>query len=242
CDVAQAIGLGIYEYDFVTGDVNWSAEFRAMLGLGADDDLTGDEHGDWIFPEDQPRMLAAWQQAISPGGSGDFEEEYRIVRSDGRIIWVMDKGRIFFGEIDGVPRPVRGSGVLLNISSRKHAEAARRIKRERLTVALAASKTGTFHWNNVTGELEIDESKVQLWGLVPEQAPRRIDEALELGHPDDRARLLREIAEEMREGQDVEVEYRVCRPDGQHRWMLAKGRPLVDSKGKPLYMTGACVD
>ena len=36
CLVAQAIGLGVYEYDFVTGEVKWSREFRAMLGLDAE--------------------------------------------------------------------------------------------------------------------------------------------------------------------------------------------------------------
>lgn len=242
CDVARSIGLGVYEYDFVTGDVKWSAEFRDMLGLGEDADVSGDEHGDWIFPEDQPRILAAWQQAITPGGSGEFEEEYRIVRPDGRIIWVMDKGRIFFDDVDGASRPVRGSGVLLNISSRKHAEAARRIKRERLAAALAASKTGTFHWNIVTGELEFDDSMLHLWGLSPEQAPHHLDEAVAWVHADDRDRLLKMIEGDLERVRDVEVEYRVCRPDGEQRWVLAKGRPLTDSKGKPLFMTGACVD
>src|SRR5690606_18423973 len=94
-----------------------------------------------------------------------------------------------------------------------------------------------------TGELEFDDSMLHLWGLSPKQAPHHLDEAVAWVHADDQARLLRAIGGELGETQDVEVEveYRVCRPDGEQRWRLAKGRPLTDSRGKPLFMTGACV-
>jgi PAS domain S-box-containing protein len=61
-------------------------------------------------------------------------------------------------------------------------------------------------------------------------------------HPDDRNRCIElyERAFEMRE--NFTVEYRLRRADGEYRWVLVNGRPVLDAEGKFAGYMGTCVD
>jgi len=53
--------------------------------------------GELIHPEDRPRMMALWQNAVT---GETFEPEYRIVKPDGEIRWIQGRGR-FAGDAAG---------------------------------------------------------------------------------------------------------------------------------------------
>lgn len=77
-----------------------------------------------IYPADQP--LAKLQATRLMTGE-DHQVEYRLVRADGRIIWVRDSGRV---EIQGNAKIIYG--VVSDITERKRAE----LEREHLTQEL----------------------------------------------------------------------------------------------------------
>ena len=75
--------------------------------------------GDWleaIHPEDRGRALEAMQTKRL---TGDYDEEYRIVRPDGSVRWIRDRAFPVQGEAAGV---VRVAGVAEDITERKRAE------------------------------------------------------------------------------------------------------------------------
>jgi two-component system, cell cycle sensor histidine kinase and response regulator CckA len=61
-------------------------------------------------------------------------------------------------------------------------------------------------------------------------------------HPDDRAAVAVAYRQSAESGADLDVEFRVIRPDGSTRWLRDHGKVLYDRNGDPLTMTGACVD
>jgi two-component system, cell cycle sensor histidine kinase and response regulator CckA len=61
-------------------------------------------------------------------------------------------------------------------------------------------------------------------------------------HPDDRAAVAVAYRQSAESGADLDVEFRVIRPDGSTRWLRDHGKVLYDRNGGPLTMTGACVD
>ncbi|MDQ4109472.1 MAG: PAS domain S-box protein, partial [Actinomycetota bacterium] len=66
---------------------------------------------------DRERVFAA--DAVSnTDGSDAFSEEYRIVRKDGRIVWILDEARLVRPE----DRPPYWQGFQLDITARKEAE------------------------------------------------------------------------------------------------------------------------
>jgi len=65
---------------------------------------------------------------------------------------------------------------------------------------------------------------------------------LELVHADDRERCLREYSTAFDERSDFQLEYRLQRFDGEHRWLLDIGTPRRDAFGNFAGYIGSCID
>ncbi len=70
---------------------------------------------DAIHPEDRPRILGSLEKQIR----GEYDEEYRIVRSDGSIRWIRDRA---FPIQDNSGKIYRITGIAEDITKRKVAE------------------------------------------------------------------------------------------------------------------------
>lgn len=121
---AQTAGFGVHDYDVQSDHAVWSAEMYAILGLPAETNINLETTLATLHPADRPRIAAAMQAALDPAGTGEFDEEFRICRVDtGETRWVSNRCRTFFSE-DGQPRqPLRNTGVLIDITTHKEAEA-----------------------------------------------------------------------------------------------------------------------
>lgn len=71
---------------------------------------------DAIHPDDKPRVLQALERQVS----GDYNAEYRVIRPDGSLRWVTDRGYPLRNEQGEVFRVV---GIAQDITARKMAEA-----------------------------------------------------------------------------------------------------------------------
>lgn len=65
---------------------------------------------------------------------------------------------------------------------------------------------------------------------------------LECIHPDDRDRVANEWKRCIETTSQYEIEYRMRRADGQHRWILARSIPMRDSGGAVDCWVGTCTD
>ncbi len=119
---------------------------------------------------------------------------------------------------------------------------ALRESQERLHAALSAAGTGTFRWDVRSGSLEWDKNLDGLFGLPEGRTCRSLEEFLTAVHDDDRAEVEEKYGRCSRQGADLDLEFRVVWPDGTVRWSANKGKTILDSEGRPLYVTGACVD
>jgi PAS domain S-box-containing protein len=70
-----------------------------------------------VHPDDRERVFAA-DTASNADGSDLFSEEYRIVRKDGQVVWVLDQAKLVRPE----DRAPYWQGFQLNITPRKEAE------------------------------------------------------------------------------------------------------------------------
>ncbi|KRA66350.1 PAS domain S-box protein [Caulobacter sp. Root655] len=109
--------LGSWEFDIASEMFSSSAHARAIFGLGPNDPFERlEDVVARVHPDDRERRQAAIDRTISMGE--DFEIEYRTLRPDGRIGWILARGRAAFE--DG--QPVRLAGISLDITARKTAE------------------------------------------------------------------------------------------------------------------------
>src|SRR4051794_28059197 len=99
-----------------------SDEIERIAGLPASNFVTSDRRTlhSIVHPEDRERVAAA-VASESPDG-GPFALEYRIVRADGEVRWVLDRGQLVTG-----PRGrLWMDGAIFDITERRAAEEAQR--------------------------------------------------------------------------------------------------------------------
>ncbi len=126
---------------------------------------------------------------------------------------------------------------------RMRAEAALSESNERLRLALAAGKMGT--WTR-----ELDGEARMLWspeleaivGLHPGEFPGTEPALYEYIHPGDRELVRQAFDKAIEIRSDYEVEFRFLprgRPPG---WMLGRGRAYYDAAGRPVRLAGVAID
>ncbi|MDB4947511.1 MAG: ATP-binding region ATPase domain protein, partial [Gemmatimonadetes bacterium] len=145
--------------------------------------------------------------------------------------------------------PVRGDDgalqavvlVHVDLTERMQAEEALRLEQERLRVALDAGGMGTWEWSVPDGRVTWSEALERMHGLEPGTFGGTFDDYQSDIHPADRAWVLSTIARSV-EGGEHALTYRIVRPDGQTRWLDARGRLVRGADGTPLRMLGICAD
>ncbi len=135
-DVGQ---IGAWTWDIqrdrVSADANLARFFGVSPEVAAGSPI--ENYLRAIHPEDMPRVQASIEQAVREGGH--FFEDYRIVQSDGTLLWVEARGKI---ELDENGAPLQLNGVLVDISERKNIETALRDSEQRYSTLFQAIDSG----------------------------------------------------------------------------------------------------
>jgi PAS domain S-box-containing protein len=129
-----------------------------------------------------------------------------------------------------------------DITPRRRAEEALARSRETLELAQDAARAGTFEWNIQTGEVTWSASEERLYGLPPGGFGGRYESWRQAVHPDDRDRAEAEVRAAAAGGTPLDTEFRIVRPDGEMRWVAARGRVFPGPDGRPERMVGINID
>lgn len=114
----DAAKMGFWAWNIQTGTVTWSDNFKRIFGLPLDI-----EEGSYelflsiVHPDDRDRVHQASISSFESGQNGDIN--YRIVWPDGSIHWIESMFQFFFDEVG---KPIRKTGIDLDVSERKLAE------------------------------------------------------------------------------------------------------------------------
>ena len=133
------------------------------------------------------------------------------------------------------------AGVVAAAMDRRDAEGLLEETNQRLRLTLEAGRMGAWEWNPHTGRVIWSDVVERTYGLQPGEFAGTIDHYVSFIHPEDRERVAALIQEGLRTGK-IEMEYRIVRPTGEVRWLLARGLVTRDQRGEPLRMTGICYD
>lgn len=123
---ASVAGVGVFSYNFQTGEQYWSPELKALLGVAPEGLVLLDSDGLWtaVHPEDRPIWAASVAAARDPAGDGTLDLRSRVVHPDGSVRWLRITCRIEFTG-DGVERkPWRSVGAAVDVTYRRSAEQA----------------------------------------------------------------------------------------------------------------------
>lgn len=115
----RAAKVGTWDWHLKTNQLVWSEGIYDLLGLPPwQIEPSMEVWMSFIHPDDRPDLKAFLPQTLSRGGA--FSTEFRIVRPNGDVRWLLSIGRI---DNDEKHEAIRMLGVNVDITERKKAEA-----------------------------------------------------------------------------------------------------------------------
>jgi PAS domain S-box-containing protein len=125
---AEAVNLGIWEWDLSKDEIWATNARRSLLGWPASGKITLEHFISSLHPDDRDRVRQMIDDAIHKGQ--DFDSEYRLVLPDGIVRWMATRGSV---HLDADGKPARLLGISIDITDRKQAELEAKQRRDELS-------------------------------------------------------------------------------------------------------------
>lgn len=123
----EAARMGTWDWDILTGKVIHSAIAQSLYGLAPGNvESTFDSFLGSLHPDDRKWVTQALHRVLEEGD--DYNIEFRVIWSDGSVHWIASKGQVYY---DDFGKPVRMTGINMDITERKQAEEERERQNKR---------------------------------------------------------------------------------------------------------------
>ncbi len=227
-------GIGVWDLDLPTGLLRGTAQFFRIMGLQPTTELVPIETTRRLrHPDDSERVLRGFNDAVA-SGADYYETEYRIIRPDRDLRWILGRGRVI-RDARGIP--ARYSGVDVDITSRKLAEAALRDSEQRFRRVFEQSPLGKAMAGLDFRFRAVNPALCAMLGYTEDELVGR--SFLDVVHPDDRNDCAA-MGQALLDGSapQVQIEERFVRKSGDALWVSVNVGPIRDADGKILYTLG----
>jgi two-component system sensor histidine kinase/response regulator len=194
---------------------------------------------DITHPEDLKIDLENVRRVIA-GDISSYQMEKRYVHARGHFVTVLLSVSLVR---DGQDQPRYFIAQIQDITSRKQTENALRESNQKFQ-QLADNITDAF-WIRSPDMREvhyISPAFERIWGRSVESLYANPQKWVEFTLPADRERVLAVFAALTGDTPSLDVEYRIVRPDGEIRWIRARGFQVRDAAGKLIRLTGIVTD
>jgi len=225
--------VGYWEWDILTGRVNWSDETYRIYGLR---------------PQERPMDLATVQEKIHPEdwrrgmeealGGARFNAECRLFRPTGEVRIAHFQGDV---KREASGRPYQMFGTVQDITDRKRAEEALQQSQFYLAEGQRLAHMGSWVFNPAGFFSHWPRELFQIYGLDPAQEAPDLEEYLALIHPQDREFMRSLISRMVADATGCDVTKRIVRPNGEVRFVRCVGVPVVEN-GNPKRIVGTAID
>lgn len=150
-------GVAVWEYDFNSDTMERSDNHDALYGLERQETWRLDTFLNATHPDDRGKSNNVIQSSVSPGGSDNYQFDFRVVHPDESVHWLSVVGRVAERDSRGQGTVVRG--FLIDITDRKLAEEQLRrtatdLRLQGAALSAAANaimitdREGTIEWVN----------------------------------------------------------------------------------------------
>ena len=112
----------------------------------------------------------------------------------------------------------------------------------RLRLAAEAGRLGTWEWELPARRVIWSPEIERIHGLELGTFPGTFEAYQSDMHPEDRDRVLAAVEDTISNRTPYLIEYRIVRPDGEVRWIEARGQMFLGGDGEPERVVGICMD
>jgi len=216
--------VGTFEWNIRTGVNTWTAELEALYGLAPGQFARSQPAWeDLVHPDDRAQVVHLVEEAMQTGAP--TQGEWRVIWPDGSLHWLAGRWQVFKDEMG---RPIRMTGVNLDITDRKLGEEALRQSREDLDRAQEVGQIGWWRLDTRQNVLTWSDENHRIFG-VPKGTPLSYEAFLDFVHPADRQELDRQWMAGLK-GEPYDIEHRIV-VDGQVKWVREKAYLEFDQGG-----------
>ncbi len=222
--ILEVPGIVLYEYDPNTDEMTISVrtEEGEFHERSTTEYLAKLKERNWVHADDVDRYIEAIKSI--KGANDHVSVSARSITSEGIYCHAKYHFTAFCDE----------DGFLLKVMGR-----AEQLDEDIHESYLENLPVGTFRYMaDGNEEFEfIGKGAVRLLGFNSEDEFRKAynNSFMEFVHPDDRARVIADRAEQMKEGRNYYCEYRVVDADGNIQWMYDAGIFIIDERGRGKY-------
>ena len=230
----KAVG---WEWDIKSGRDSWFGDLKTMFGISSETHVGNvEDFHRYVHSEDRQRVSEIVADARENHTA--YAAEFRLVWADGTQRWVAAKGKFHYSRKG---QPERMLGMTVDITERKRTEEALRESEERFRLAIQQGKMFAYEWDATTDVVVRSAESAQILG-IDETTQLTGQQVLANVHPDDRERLKAAISELTPETPNLEISYRIARPDGTLLWVERNSRAHFDERGRMLRIVGMVAD
>jgi PAS domain S-box-containing protein len=215
-----------------------SPQVERLLGFTPQDWLSSptfwNEH---IHSDDRAQVVEASARADRDGTS--FNEEYRVIAKDGRIVWIRDESWPVSTDANG--RPERMQGVMYDITKQKEAEERTQDAENRYRMIVERVPAVAYVWDSADapGEAPAPYISPQIHRLLGFTAQEWLEDPSMWEarvHPDDRRATRQAWDDAATREETFTAEYRLRTADGLWVWIRDEAVPVaMGSRGRPIY-------
>jgi PAS domain S-box-containing protein len=232
----ESADAGVHSFDPTTGQAQWDARFRKLLGFAMEEPATRAALLARVHPDDRSRVDAAVMKAMATGGTRRYSIEFQILRDDGEVRWINSTAcAVFHGN-----KLVNVVGTARDVTERRRVEAALRESEQRF--ATLAEGSPVLLWvSGPRGNEFVNRAYLEFVGAAADEDVRGYAWSRYL-HADDRETYLNAYHRAFAGRTHFTAEFRFRRRDGEYRWMRSEAAPRFGDDGEFQGHVGATVD
>ncbi len=227
--------FGIWEWDIKSGITYLSKQIVSLFGYENETlETTREDFLSAVHQDDRQRVIDTIHSGVDYKGrciycNEGFDIQYRIVKPDGTVRWMHERGGVERSE-DG--HPWRILGVVQDITDQKHAEQVLRESEEhfrffaenihKMIWIASPSLDKLFYVNHVCSEV---------LGIERHDLCNELSRWREIVYPEDLP-LVEAALLKQEQGVAAEVEARIVRADEKFRWIRIRSFPVKNGQGE----------
>lgn len=229
--------MGIFDWDMVNDVAVWSDRQYVLFGYDEKPSPgpTRLHHFmERVHPDDRARITGSMQEAMEAGGNSSAE--FRILRPDGSVKWVLSSGEYYYNESG---QPVRLTGTTIDITERKNTE-AELVLRDR---AINAVQLGLMICDATSSELPIIYTSPGFETITGYSAQEAQGKNPRFLHGKDTSpEAMKQIRQAIDSKQSCTVEILNYKKSGEPFWNELTISPVRDQQGRLTHFVGIQCD
>ncbi|MGZ4962151.1 MAG: PAS domain-containing sensor histidine kinase, partial [Limisphaerales bacterium] len=220
------------------GRITYCNDYLLTLTGWRREEVIGQSWLDLFIPSDIADVKGVFENLLKDLPDAWHHENEILTKAGGRrlIRWNNSVLRSASSEVIGT------ASIGEDITERKRAEEQLGESEERFRQM--AERIDKVFWmcnKDLTQVLYVSPAYEQIWGRPCSTLYERPASFAEAAHPEDWDQLMAAI-EAKKQGRETEVQYRISRPDGSVRWILARSFPVRNKAGEFYRVAGVSED